>query len=308
MTKAADKKTSDWVLLSTGKTYTFSEVSGPELDALQKTISNSNNLNGVIASLRLVYNHIVDANKPGFETWCKLTKYEDLESLYFGIYKACYGDVNLIGRSCDKDTDAAKEKLNPHCEKTSIIDTPIDTMYKFADDESKEKFNKLMNTDTTTSTSTIESRIIDISDQFAIGYSDPTLFTTLLQFSSLNQNLVQKHEEMLNTLAYIDDFYYIDNETKEYVRMEYKMYPDNFNKTIMSKLKVYIEICKLITSDQYDTMVTKIASEVDKESKITYILPKTVCPECGATIPEQDAGSMLGLLFTHRQLTAIVNS
>ena len=76
----------------------------------------------------------------------------------------------------------------------------------------------------------------------------------------------------------------------------------------MSKLKVYIEICKLITSDQYDTMVTKITTNADKESKITYVLPEAVCPECGATIPEEPAGNMLELLFTHRQLTAIANS
>ena len=109
-------------------------------------------------------------------------------------------------------------------------------------------------------------------------------------------------------MAYIDGFYYIDYETKEYVPIEYKIYPDNLNKTIMSKLKVYIEICKLITSDQYDTMVTKITTNADKESKITYVLPEAVCPECGATIPEEPAGNMLELLFTHRQLTAIANS
>ena len=299
------QKTADWPLLATGRCHTFSEVSGPELEALQKTIQNSNSLNGIIASLRLVYNHIVDANKPGFERWCKLTKYEDLESLYFGLYKACYSDVNLIGRSCVKDKN---DKNDMHCNKTSVIDTPIDMMYKIEDEEAKEKFNKLFEGDTTTSQTTLETTILNISDNFAVGYSDPTLYTTLIQFSSLSENIIRKHEAMLNTLAYIDGFYYIDYETKEYVPMQYKIYPDNLNKTIMSKLKLYIEICKLITPDQYDTMVSKIAANADKESKINYILPEAVCPECGATIQEEPAGSMLELLFTHRQLTAIANS
>lgn len=305
MSKVKTQKTADWPLLATGRCHTFSEVSGPELEALQKTIQSSNSLNGIIASLRLIYNHIVDDNKPGFEKWCKLTKYEDLESLYFGLYKACYGDVNLIGRSCIKDEN---DEHDMHCNKTSVIDTPIDSMYKIEDEEAKELFNKLLQQDTTTSKTTIDSEIFNISDDFAIAYSDPTLYTTLIQFSSLSEKLIQKHEAMLNTMAYIDGFYYIDYETKEYVPIEYKIYPDNLNKTIMSKLKVYIEICKLITSDQYDTMVTKITTNADKESKITYVLPEAVCPECGATIPEEPAGNMLELLFTHRQLTAIANS
>ena len=113
---------------------------------------------------------------------------------------------------------------------------------------------------------------------------------------------------MLNTLAYIDDLYFIDYKTKQYIRLDYKVYPDNLNKTIMSKLKAYVEFCKCITSDQYDAMVAKISQASESEPKISYILPKTVCPECGATIPEEPAGSMLELLFTHRQLTAIANS
>ena len=298
-------KTADWALLGTGKSYTFSEASGPELESLQKTIANSNSLNAVIASLKLIYNHIVDANKPGFEAWCKTTKYEDLESLYFGLYKACYGDVNLIGRTCEKDED---DKNDMHCGKTSVIDTPINDMCKFKSDEAREKFNKILEHDTTSSSNTIESTIIDISDSIAIGYTEPTLYTTLIQFSSMNENLIRKHETMLNTMAYIDSFYFIDEETKEYIPIEYKIYPNNLNKTIISKLKLYVQICKLITSDQYDTMVAKIAANLDKESEIEYVLPETTCPECGATIKEEPAGSMLELLFMHRQLTAIANS
>ena len=299
------KKTADWPLLATGRNHTFIEADGPELEALQKTIQNSNSINGVIASLRFVYNHIEDANKPGFERWCKLTKYEDLESLYFGVYKACYGDVNLIGRTCAKDED---DKNDDHCGKTSVIDTPINDMYKFEDDEAEAKFKKLYEQDTTTHNTTIESKIFEVSDQLAIGYSDPTIYTTLIQFSSLSQNILNKHEAMLNTLAYIDDLYFIDDKTKQYIRLDYKVYPDNLNKTIMSKLKAYVEFCKCITSDQYDAMVAKISQASESEPKISYILPKTVCPECGATIPEEPAGSMLELLFTHRQLTAIANS
>ena len=118
----------DWVLLETKKNVRFSECSGPELDALSKTINNSNAINGVIASLQLIYNHIVDANKPKFEAWAKTVRTEDIESLYFGLYKACYGDANFLGRTCDT-------KEHGGCAKTSFIKTDINDMVKFDNDK-----------------------------------------------------------------------------------------------------------------------------------------------------------------------------
>ena len=303
--KKSNQRTADWPLLASGKCCTFSETSGPELEALERTIRTSNSVNGVIASLKLVYNHIIDANKPSFEQWCKLTKYEDLESAYFGLYYATYGEVNLIGRTCAK---VKGKEDDHHCGKVSIIDTPVDTMYRIEDEEAKAKFDALMQHDTTTQSNAIETTIINISDTFAIGYTEPSLYNTLIQFSSLPEKIVNKHQTMLNTMAYIDSFYYIDWENETYVPITFKVYPDNLNKTIVSKLKVYVEICKLISPDEYDTMVAKITSALDRESKIKYVLPETVCPECGETIPEEDTVSMLELLFTHRQLTALVNS
>ena len=294
------KKKADWVLLGTGRSIRMEEGSGPELDALRKTIDNSNNLNGVIASLKMVYDHNVDANKPSFEAWCKTIKTEDLESLYFAYYLACYGDVNLVGRTCPDP----KSNKGVGCNKTSIINTPVKTMVKFEDDETKKKFDTLLQQDTTSTNTKIKSKLIQTSDSIAISYSDPTLYTTFIQFSTLPSNIVDKYSDLLNSLAYINGFYAIDPVNKKLKPINVKVYPNNLNKTILSKLKVYTEILKTLNNDQYNVLTAKLNNLIG-DSKISYIYPKTTCPECGAEIPEEEVESVLSLLFTRAQLAQV---
>lgn len=290
------KKRCDWPLLHTGRNMTFEECSGPELDALRKTINNSNGVNGVIASLRFVYNHNVDANKKSFEAWCKSIRTEDIESLYFGMYKACYADANLVARA---DMDEKKG-----CKKTSLIDTPINDMAKFEDDDAKALFDKLMASDTTNPGTKIKSNMMVVSDDLVVSYSDPTLYSTFIQYASLNQNITEKYADQLNTMAYIDGFFRIDQANKQLIPIAIKEYPNNINKTVMSKLKAYIDILKTLTNDQYNIMVGKLDNVIGN-AKISYIYPETTCPECGNTIPEEPVESMLNLLFTRAQLVQV---
>ena len=292
----------DWVLYATGRPVRMQEGSGTELDILRKTIDNSNNLNGIIASLRFVYDHIVDGNKPSFEVWCKTTRTEDLDSLYFAYYKACYGSINLVGRSC---LDPKKNRKHEGCNKTSIIDTPIDDMVKFENDEVKNKFYEILQRDTTSSgNNTIKSHMIIASDNIAISYSDPTLYNTFIQFNGLPQNIVDKYSDLLTSLAYINGFYAIDQVNKQLQPINIKVYPNNLNKTILSKLKVYIEILKTLTNDQYSVLISKLNNLIE-DPKVTYIYPKTICPECGTEIPEEEIPSVLSLLFTRAQLAQV---
>lgn len=288
-------KKADWALFYTGRSVSFMESRGPELDALRKTINNSNPINGVIASLRFVYDHIVDANKPSFESWCKLIRTEDIESLYFGLYRACYADANLVARACIGDNG---------CKKTSLIETDINTMVKFDSDEVKDKFYTILNKDTTTETKTFESELIQISDDFVISFSAPTLYSTFIQYATLKPEVADKYSDILNTMAYIDGFFNIDRSTQELIPLSVKEYPNNLNKTVLSKLKVYTEILKTLTNDQYNILTAKL-NNVIQNSKVTYIYPETTCPECGSTIVEENIDSVLNLLFTRAQLVQI---
>lgn len=288
-------KRADWALYHTGRSMTFVECRGPELDSLRKTINNSNSINGVVASLKFIYNHVIDANKPSFESWCKLIRTEDVESLYFGLYRACYADTNLVARACVSEKG---------CNKTSLIDTPINDMVKFENDEVKEKFNKILNNDTTTPTNTFESELLQISDNFVISYSPPSLYSTFIQYATLSQNITEKYSDTLNTMAYIDGFFNINKETMELVPMSFTKYKNNINKTTISKLKMYIEILKTLNNDQYNVMIAKLNNLI-QNPKVTYIYPKAECPECGTELAEENIDSILNLVFTRAQLVQV---
>jgi hypothetical protein len=289
------KKRCDHPLLHSKRNMTFEECSGPELDSLRKTINNSNGINGVIASLRFIYNHNIDANKKSFEAWCKSIRTEDIESLYFGMYKACYGDTNLVARA---DVD------KKGCGKTSLIDTPINDMIKFKDDDAKKLYDNLMAQDTTNPGSKIKSQTLVVSDDIVVSYSDPTLYSTFIQYASIKPEITEKYSDQLNTMAYIDGFFRIDHANMQLIPIAIKEYPNNINKTVMSKLKTYVDILKTLTNDQYNVMVSKLENIVG-ENKISYIYPEAKCPECDNDIPEEPIESMLNLLFTRAQLVQV---
>ena len=299
-------KKADWALYHTKRSLTFTECYGPELDTLRKNIQNTNGVNGVIASLKFVYEHIEDANKPKFEAWTKLIRTEDIESLYFGIYRACYSTTNLIARICPTGDDFPKG----NCGKTSLVQTPIDEMVKYgATDEDKhteieKEFKDILNGDTTTDRDAFKSTLMQISDDIVISYSPATLYSTFIQFSTLKPEITQKYSDILNTMAYIDGFFHINRFDNQLVPIEIKEYPKNFNKTILAKLKVYTDILKSLTNDQYNVLTAKLENLI-QPPKVHYVYPKSTCPECGAEIPEENVESVLNLLFTRAQLAQI---
>lgn len=292
-------KTATWPLIYSGRNMTFTECSGPELDTLRKNIGNGNDMNGVIETLKFIYNHTVDANKPKFESWCKLIRTEDVESMYYGIYKACYSDTNLIARVCQ----------NEECKKTVLIDTDIDAMVKYRNDKVKKKFEDLKRMDSTTESNKFKSTLLQISDDLVISYSAPTLYSTFIQYSTLRSEITEKYGDILSTMAYIDGFYSIDRKTNQLIPIKIKDYPTNLNKTILARLKVYTDILKSLTSDQYVLMTSKLMTLGNPEEyDVTYVYPEEKCTECGSTIPEEPVQSMLNLLFLRAQLVQIKNS
>lgn len=289
-------RTSDWALYHTGRSMTFKEATGSELDNLRSSITGSNSINNVIRTLRFVYDHVVDANKPDFESWCKLIRTEDVESLYFGIYKACYEKSNLLPREC-----SAK-----NCNKSSIIKADINSMVKFDTDETKEKFYNILSRDTTTDETNIESTMLQISDDIVISYSMPTLYSTFIQFSAVNQKIVSKYQDTLNTMAYIDGFYIIDRETQTLTPIAIKKYPKSISKSVTEKLRVYLKVLSTLTADQYNMLMAKLAS-LTVSNKVSYVYPTQICPECGATIKEEPIGSILQMVFIRAQLATVKN-
>ena len=292
-------KKADWALYHTHRAERYIECIGPELDNLRKTMSASNNINSVIATLRFIYDHVDDASKPDFDSWCRIHRVEDLNSQYFGIYRATYNDTNLIPRTC----------TNPKCKKTSLIETNIDDMvvYGGPDDDHdaiKKEFMAIYKGDTTTPYNAFKATLIQISDQFALAYTPSSLYSTFIQYSTLQENFTSKYSDLLDMLAHIDTFFFIDRNTGELVPIEIKEYPDNLTKTIMSRIQTFHGILNTLTTDQYNALNAKM-DRVVQTPKITYRFPKVICPECGKEIPEAPVDGMLEMLFMRAQLARI---
>ena len=140
-----------------------------------------------------------------------------------------------------------------------------------------------------------------------VSYSPGTLYSTFIQYATLNNDITNKYAEFLNNMAYVDNFFYIDRKTHELIPIEIKEYPNNLNKTVLSKLKVFTTICRSLTNDQYNYFLSKLSDVLFRDSKITYVYPKARCPECGAEIPEQPSEGAMNLLFLRATLARVRN-
>jgi len=293
------RKYADWGMYHSKVAARYSEVLGPELDNLRKTMNGSNQINRVVTSLRFIYDHTIDANKPDFESWCKLRRTEDINSGYYGIYRATYYDSNLVARTC----------INEACKKMSLIETNIDDMvvYGTGDDDSdkiKAEFQKICSGDTSTPSNAFKATLVQISDDFVAAYSPASFYSTFLQYSTLKDSIAQKYSDLLDIMAYIDSFYYIDRNTNELVLIDIKHYPGDIHKEVLSKLQTFTGILKTLTADQYSAFTEKLANVIEP-SKINYRFPAVRCPECGQMIPEMRIESMIQVLFTRAQLARI---
>lgn len=282
----------DFPLYHSKKNVTHSTSTGVEIENLRKTIANSNGVNAVVASLRFIWNHIIDANKPEFEVWCKSIKTEDIESLYAGHYFACYADANLMPVECKNDK----------CGKTSIVEIDPSKLIRFDNDDVEKEFKDLKNETTTSPAETvINATLMQISDDYVVSIVDATLYTTFVQYATLKPEITEKYSDILNGMAYIDKIFRIDRETNTLRPIKINEYRNSINKTVIAKLKVYAQVLKTLTADQYNILTGKL-NNIINVPKISFVRPEVKCPVCGETIQEEPIQSMLNTLFTRAQL------
>ena len=91
----------DWALFNRKRAITLSEFSGTEINKLNPENSLTNVMNTYKDIYKLIYDHVIDANKPkNMEEWLKTIYYKDRDHLYFAIYKASFARSNYIPYEC----------------------------------------------------------------------------------------------------------------------------------------------------------------------------------------------------------------
>lgn len=295
-----DKFIADWLLPAGNKVISMEEFTGTEIDALDPNNSSRTPLNTLRDILYSIWNHIKNTNKPPFENWLKVTKFSDLEHLYFAIYKASFDGVNTVPYYCSSDK----------CDEVFIKDVDIMEMVKFKDDADKLAFTKALtrarDSHYSEADNEIELACVQITNNLAFAVKEPTLFSVQIEPLYLSEKFREEHSDLISIVSYIEDIYFINRAKGSLDPVGYKEYDDSVAKTVVSKYRKYIEILESLTSDQLYTLQAIISKLNENSMEVKYVLPAQTCPKCGAKIQEEER-SATDILFTRHQLAALAN-
>ena len=101
--------------------------------------------------------------------------------------------------------------------------------------------------------------------------------------------------------------YAIDTVQQTLTPINYKVFPDNAQRTIRSKIKKYESIFSVMSVDEFGPIKAYVRAITEKTTGMSYIYPAVECPKCHTLTAEQPA-SAEQLVFTRYQLGSLVTT
>lgn len=299
-TKAID--CADGVLYSQKRAIRMSAWKPMEIQSIDPQRLRSGNYNKYIENkLKLIYDHIIDANKPkSFEAWAMMTPNTVIDDYMFTSYKATFGLSNIITFSCSDDK----------CNNVFMESVPIHSMIKFNNDQIKEEYMSILhegNTDSNNSEYNVS--LYQASDDYVFALKVPSIYNTYIEPTLVSQDFNAKYEDRLLLLSYIDSIYKIDYATSQLIPIDTKPVSSDKSLTYKRRIKTFDTILKSLTSDQLMALSVETdkydGGKLDDDGNlirdITYVYPERRCPKCGKKIDEQEINPD-NMLFTRHQL------
>ena len=294
----------DAVLYDVGRPIRMSAWGPMEIQSInpEQVRSGSVNYNAFMEKkLRLIYDHLIDANKPkSFEAWAMSTPNTTMDDYMFAAYKATYGQANIVTFNCSDDD----------CSNVFMENVPVSQMIKFKDEDTKKKYYDILHSGTTDTVSDeYEVTLHQVSDDFVFGLKKPSLYNTYIEPTLLDSAFSAKYQDLLLLMTYIDCAYMIDKKTNELVLIDTKPIASDRAKTYKRRIKTFDAILKSLTSDQLQALSVETdkydAGKLDDNGNlikdITYVFPERRCPKCGKKIDEVEVAPD-NMLFTRHQL------
>lgn len=293
----------DGVIYSQKRAIRMSAFKPMEIQSLDPERLRTGNYNKFMENkLKLIYEHIVDENKPrSFEAWAMTTPNTSVDDYMFTAYKATFGLSNIITFNCPKDK----------CSNVFMEKVPIRDMIKFENDKVKEEYYNILhsgNTDTPID-KTYDIDLYQVSDDYVFALKTPSLYNTFIEPTLIDRKFMNKYEDLLTIISYIDSVYMIDHATTQLIPINTKPVPNDKAITYMRKIKTFATIIKSLTSDQlqalsvqtdkYDTI--KMGDDGTPIKPVTYVYPEKKCPKCGEVIEESEL-TPDNMLFMRHQL------
>ena len=288
----SDISVADYVLPNSDRIISMSALNGPEMLRMNPERSSRNRINALRDMYSILYNHIESYKPKNFDEWLKTTKFADIDHIYFCAYKATFGGSNFMNYEC----------RNPKCRHAFIQDVSFDDLIKYDNDEIKEKMQKLLRSG---KDSPVDNEVIlhQISDQFVLGLRNPSIYNVVIETASLSEDFLNKYEELIDVLAYIDSVYIINNEDSSLDPIYIKEDENDIAKNAARRIKIMSGILRTLSSDSYFDLRSAITTTFPNINSIHYRIPETKCPKCGSVIPEIDVEAQQ-LLFMRHQLGA----
>lgn len=292
----------DGVLYSQKRAIRMSAWKPMEIQSVDPQRLRNGNYNKYIENkLKLIYDHIIDANKPKtFEAWAMSTPNTVIDDYMFTAYKATFGLSNIITFSCEDNK----------CNNVFMEPVPIHSMIKFENDEVKDEYMKILHEGNTDSTNTnYEVSLYQASDDYVFALKIPSLYNTYIEPTLVSQDFNAKYEDRLLLLSYIDSIYKIDYATKQLIPIDTKPVVTDKSLTYKRRIKTFDTILKSLTSDQLMALSVetdkydggKLDDDGNLVRSVTYVYPERRCPKCGKKIDEQEINPD-NMLFTRHQL------
>lgn len=284
---ARNKRVFTWPLFNSGKPITIQNFNATELNILN---NNARNANMTLEVFKTIYNHIVSEKGSSFEAWCKSTSYFDIDHIWMAMYGACFANANYLPYSCDK------------CHNVTVTtNTNIMDMVKFKDNEAKERFNKIMNMrdNDPSMNSSFAEEIVPVSDDLAIGFVEPNIYTSIVENSMYDREFREKYSDILNIISYISNIYFIDEDGFRPIAT--KVFHNNDAKTAKAKVIQYAKIIRSLTSDEFSIIMSYVVELSKNSERVSYQMPEITCDHCKELIPAEDQDAA-NLVFTRHQL------
>lgn len=292
----------DGVLYDEKRAVRMSAWKPMEIQSIDPQRLRNGNYNKYIENkLKLIYEHIIDANKPKtFDAWAKITPNTVVDDYMFTAYKATFGLSNIITFTCPDDK----------CSNVFMNSIPIHSMIKFKNDEIKEKYMSILHEGNTDSSSTdYKVDLYQASDEYVFALKIPSLYNTFIEPTLVNQEFTKKYEDLILLLSYIDDVYKIDYRTNELVPIDTKPVATDKSLSFKRRVKTYATILKSLTSDQLQALSVEtdkydsgeLADDGGIVKDISYVYPECRCPKCNRKIDEVEVNPD-NVLFTRHQL------
>jgi len=297
--QATQAAVAKWVLPATGVVVSMREMSGADLEKLRELMVDNTVNPDFKNGLKIIYDHIVSPKPQSYEKWLKTTASADFEHLFMAVHIASFGEANYIPIDC----------VNPTCKKPYLTDSiKIMDMVKFVDKESEQKFWNLYNSDVTEVQGLYTTEIVPMSNSFAIGFKEPSLYDIYVESTYYSGQFQDKYSSTMNYLPYIDELYVIDQVNRALVPIGYTTYDNNLSKTFRSKVMKYDKVLGTLTSDQHVILATYASKISQRINWFTYQIPETTCMHCGHVHPAIEDQTPSSMVFLRNRLTLLATT